>query len=112
MVNYEIELKQNEKIQALLDIKKQCLKGLYVYEQSQISDRYNYKDFIYNLSIFVQSTDDLFDGELSKIVINLYSILKNDFDKKEYKRIILECKNFLEYRINLCEVGDTNGQSN
>lgn len=113
MVAYNIELKKDEKEQALEHIKKQCIKSLYVFEQSEISTDYNYKDYIYNLSLFVQSADDLFNGELAKIIVNLYCILKHDFDKKTFRRIILECKNIIDYNLKLIrDVGDTNGQSN
>lgn len=113
MVKYEVELTQEEKEHALVEIKKRCIKGLYVYEQTEKDKAYNYKNFIYNLITFVQTSDQLFGGELAQIVINLQSILNNDFEKKEFRRIILENKNIVDYKIKTLQedIGDSNGKN-
>ena len=42
----------------------------------------------------------LFDGELVSIIVNLNSILNNDFDKKQIKKLVLESVNYSEFLLN------------
>ena len=96
----EIALSNNEKIICLKDIRKRIVKSLYVYDQNQIpNSNYNYKIYIHGLLLYVASSNSLFNGELVSLIVNLNSILSNDFEKKQFKKIILECKNFIDYQI-------------
>ena len=96
----DIVLSNNEKILCLEDIRKRIVKSLYVYDQNQIpNSNYDYKIYIHGLLLYVASSNRLFQGELVSLIVNLNSILTNDFEKKQFKRIILECKNFIDYRI-------------
>ena len=104
MVVSDINLSNNEKILCLKDIKKRIVKSLYVYDQNQIpNSNYDYKIYIHGLLLYVASSNSLFHGELVSIVVSLNSILMNDFEKKQFKKIILECKNFIDYRISELE---------
>ena len=96
----DIVLSHNEKIICLKDIKKRIVKSLYVYDQNQIPDsNYNYKIYIHGLLLYIASSNSLFQGELVSLIVNLNSVLSNDFEKKQFKKIILECKNFIDYQI-------------
>lgn len=96
----EISLSNNEKIICLKDIRKRIVKSLYVYDQNQIpNSNYDYKIYIHGLLLYVASSNSLFNGELVSLIVNLNSILSNDFEKKQFKKIILECKNFIDYQI-------------
>ena len=96
----EIALSNNEKIICLKDIRKRIVKSLYVYDQNQIpNSNYNCKIYIHGLLLYVASSNSLFNGELVSLIVNLNSILSNDFEKKQFKKIILECKNFIDYQI-------------
>lgn len=100
----DIVLSNNEKIICLKDIKKRVVKSLYVYDQNQIpNSNYNYKIYIHGLLLYVASSNSLFHGELVSLIVNLNSILSNDFEKKQFKKIILECKNFIDYQITQLE---------
>lgn len=100
----QILLSNNEKIICLKDIRKRIVKSLYVYDQNQIpKSNYDYKIYIHGLLLYVASSNNLFNGELVSIVVNLNSILSNDFEKKQFKKIILECKNFIDYQIKQLE---------
>ena len=100
----QILLSNNEKIICLKDIRKRIVKSLYVYDQNQIpNSNYDYKIYIHGLLLYVASSNNLFNGELVSIVVNLNSILSNDFEKKQFKKIILECKNFIDYQIKQLE---------
>ena len=96
----DIVLSNNEKILCLEDIRKRIVKSLYVYDQNQIpNSNYDYKIYIHGLLLYVASSNTLILGELVSLIVNLNSILTNDFEKKQFKKIILECKNFIDYRI-------------
>lgn len=96
----DIVLSNNEKIICLKDIRKRIVKSLYVYDQNQIPDsNYNYKIYIHGLLLYIASSNSLFQGELVSLIVNLNSVLSNDFEKKQFKKIILECKNFIDYKI-------------
>ena len=100
----QILLSNNEKIICLKDIRKRIVKSLYVYDQNQIpNSNYDYKIYIHGLLLYVASSNNLFNGELVSIIVNLNSILSNDFEKKQFKKIILECKNFIDYQIKQLE---------
>lgn len=93
-----LELSQEEKIKCLEEILKKIKKILFVYEKSLDKESgYNYKIYITGILFYIKSSDDLFGGGLVTIMINLNSILINDLNKTQIKRIVLETKNFVEY---------------
>jgi len=96
--NYVINLTLNEKIKCLREISNKLGKILYVYDKSGEKDsKYDYKLFCKNILIYVCSSNSLFDGELVNAIINLNSIINNDFDKKQLKSIVFETKNEIEF---------------
>lgn len=95
--DFKIELTNIEKIKCLEEIRKRIVRCLYVYEKSHEQESYNYKEYIKNLIIFISSANDILNGTLVNIKVNLNSILQNDFDKKQFKTIIFECKNYIDY---------------
>lgn len=109
-----VKLSNIEKLQCLKEINDKLKKILYVYEKSQEPDsNYNYKVFCSGLIIFISSSNILFDGELVSVVVNINSILTNDFDKKEIKRITFESINFInhlqsKYKIRLMKIDKEN----
>lgn len=98
-----IVLENNEKIRALREIRSRLKKILYVYDKQQEDDAYNYKTYTENTTIFVSSSNILFDGELVNILVNLNAILTNDFGKQQIKRLVFESKNQVEYLIDKYE---------
>ena len=106
----KIELSPQEREICLKEIRKKIIRSIYVYEQSQQEDtEYDYKVYIGGLIIYVSSSNNLFNGELVSIIVYLNSILQNDFDKNQFKKIIFECKNYIDY---LLKEGDSNGKNN
>ena len=103
----KVELTKEEKDICLKDIRRRIVRSIYVYEQSMMEDTgYNYKIYIHSLMLFVSSSNYLFNGELVSVIVYLNSILQNDFDKKQFKKIIFECKNYIDY---LLGEGESNG---
>lgn len=103
----KVELTNKERDICLKDIRRRIIRSIYVYEQSFIEDsNYNYKVYIHGLMLFVSSSNYLFNGELVSVIVYLNSILQNDFDKKQFKKIIFECKNYIDY---LLGEGEING---
>lgn len=94
---FKIELTNSEKITCLEEIKKRIVRSLYVYEKSQEYELYDYKEYIRNLIIFISSANDILEGSLVNIKVNLNSILQNNFEKRQFKTIIFECKNYIDY---------------
>jgi formiminotetrahydrofolate cyclodeaminase len=107
MVSFK--LSTAEKRACLREIIKKNKKILYVYEQSFVPDsNYDYKVFVGAFALYLDSANVLFNGELINIKINLYSILSNDFDKKELKKIVHENTNIAQYLLKL-ESGEEDG---
>lgn len=99
-----IKLSKEEKLQCLKEIQDRLKKILYVYEKSLEPDsNYNYKVFCSGILIYISSSNVLFNGELVSLVVNINSILINDFDKPEIKRIVFESINFANHLINKCK---------
>ena len=100
---FKIELTNIEKVRCLKEIRKRIVRSLYVFEKSQEQEAYDYKTYIKNLIIFISSANEILEGSLVNIKVNLNSVLQNDFDKKQFKSIIFECKNYIDY---LLKAGD------
>lgn len=93
----KIILSGDSRTTCLRSIRKRLVKSLYVYEESIENEDYDYKSYVNSVLWYVCSANELLNGEITSIVVNLNSIIKNDFDKKQFKKIILECKNFADY---------------
>lgn len=103
----KVELTKEEKNICLRDIRRRIVRAIYVYEQSCVENSgYDYKVYIHSLMLYISSSNYLFDGELVSLIVYLNSILLNDFDKKQFKKTIFECKNYIDY---LLGEGETNG---
>ena len=99
--DYKIVISLSEKIVCLDSIISKLKKILYVYDQSQEpNSSYNYKVYCGGVALYVSSSNMLFDGELVSIIVNLNSILNNDFDKKQIKKLVLESVNYSEFLLN------------
>ena len=95
---FKLLLSQDEKIECLNEINKRIKKIIHVYEKSQEKNSgYDYKIFVKGILFYVSSSDFLFDGKLVNIIINLNSILLNDFDKRQLKTIVFEILNNIKY---------------
>lgn len=94
---FRVVLSGEGRITCLKSIEKRLIKSLYVYEQSEIDCNYDYKAYVNSVLWFVCSANELLNGEVTSVVVHLNSIMKNDFDKKQFKKIILECKNLVDY---------------
>lgn len=97
---FKVILSLQEKIKCLEEIEAKLKKILYVYDKSLEDPSYNYKVYCGGILIYVSSTNELFNGELINLVINLHSIINNDFDKPQIKRLVFESKNQVEYLLN------------
>ena len=80
----------------LREINKRIKRILYVYEQSLKDERYNYKSYVYAVMLYISSFNNLFKYSLANIIVNLNSLMINDLDKKQIKKIVLECKHEIE----------------
>ena len=99
--DYKIVISLSEKIVCLDSIISKLKKILYVYDKSQEpNSSYNYKVYCGGVALYVSSSNMLFDGELVSIIVNLNSILNNDFDKKQIKNLVLESVNYSEFLLN------------
>lgn len=98
-----IVLTPKEKKACLEEIIKRVKKILYVYEKSLIEEGYDYKIFVTGLLFYVYSSDKLFEGELTNIIINLNTILINNFEKTQLKKIVFETLNMLKYMLQRIE---------
>lgn len=102
---FKINLSPHEKVACLKEIIKKNKKILYVYEQSLIpNSNYNYKVYVGSLLLYVSSSNEFFDDELINILINLSSIMNNEFEKTQIKKLVHENTNLLEHL--LTEVGE------
>lgn len=96
--NFEIILTLEEKKRCLTEIIKRTKKILFVYEQSLKPDtNYNYKVYVHGLALFISTSNNLFKGELVNLIINLCSILQNDLEKAEIKKLVFENINYATY---------------
>ena len=95
-----IILSEKEKKFCLQDINKKILRCLYVFEQEQKGmENYNCKDYLESVILYVHSSNQLFDGILMNIIVNLNTLKENDFNKEKFKKIIFECKNYIDFLI-------------
>ena len=91
---FHVNLSLDEKIKCLEEILGKLKKILYVYEKTQEPEsNYNYKIFCGGILIYISSSNILFNGELVGLVVNMNSILTNDFDKTQLKRVVFESIN-------------------
>lgn len=104
MAEYQIRLGTPETKIAFKNIIKKILRILHVYEKSLEDSEYDYKQYVYAVIMYISSTNEMVDFNLTDIIINLNNILINDLDKKQIKRIVFECKNIVGHKID--ELGD------
>lgn len=105
MAEYQIRLGNKETEIAFKNIIKKVLRILHVYEKSLEDEAYDYKQYVYAVIMYISSTNEMVNFNLTDIIINLNNILINDLDKKQIKRIVFECKNIVSHKID--ELGDT-----
>lgn len=95
-----LKLSEKEKLFCLKDINKKLIRCLYVYEQEQENlEDYDYKNYLESIILYVHSSNQLFDGILMNVIINLNTLKENDFNKEQFKKIIFECKNYIDFLI-------------
>lgn len=95
-----LKLSEKEKLFCLKDINKKLIRCLYVYEQEQENlEDYDYKNYLESIILYVHSSNQLFDGILMNVIINLNTLKENDFNKEQFKKIIFECKNYVDFLI-------------
>lgn len=98
MDDFKIILSQKEKIECINEIIKKLKKIIFVYEKSQESNTtYDYKIYIKGLIFYISSANYLFDSKLISIIINLNSIILNNFNKKRLKSIVFDSINYANY---------------
>ena len=82
-----LKLSEKEKIFCLKDINKKLIRCLYIYEQEKEQiENYDYKNYLESIILYVHSSNQLFDGILMNVIINLntffhyinYSFLFNE----------------------------------
>lgn len=96
--NFKIVLSSDEKIVCLEEIISRLKKILYVYDKSQEpNSNYNYKVFCGGIAMYVSSSNVLFGGSLVNIVVNINTILTNQLDKGQIKKLVFESINFANY---------------
>lgn len=106
--NFKIIFTPEEKIRCLNEIIRKNKKILYVYEQSLKPDsNYNYKMYVHGLVLFISTSNELFNGNLVSLIVNLCSILQNDLDKAEIRKLVFENTNYATYLLE--KVGEENG---
>lgn len=98
LYNFKINLSITERKSCLKEIKKKIKKILHVFEQSEIPNSgYNYKTYVGSILLYTSSSNELFNGELINILVNLNTIMINNFDKKQMKRIVNEINNITDF---------------
>lgn len=96
----KLNLSEEEKIFCLKDINKKIIRCLYVYEQEEKGIKnYDYKTYLESVMLYIHSSNQLFDGILMNIVVNLNILKENNFNKEKFKKIIFECKNYIDFLI-------------
>lgn len=107
-----VKISKEEKILYLTRLIGKVLKILHLVEEKQ----HDYKIYLGGLIIDIHSANDLFDNQLIDVLIKLNSIYINDFEHKQIRKIVLECKNninFILECIKTSEEGEiANGESN
>ena len=93
-----LNLSDKEKSFCLKDINKKIIRCLYVYEQEQkCIQNYDYKTYLDSVILYVHSSNQLFDGILMNVIVNLNILRENNFNKEQFKKIIFECKNYIDF---------------
>lgn len=105
MAEYQIKLGKAETKIAFQNIIKKVLRILHVYEKSLEDSEYDYKQYVYAVIMYISSTNEMVNFNLTDVIVNLNNILINDLNKRQIKRIVFECKNIVSYKID--ELGDT-----
>lgn len=106
--NFKIIFTPEEKIRCLNEIIKKNRKVLFVYEKSlEPESNYNYKVYVHGLVLFMSASNELFNGDLVSLIVNLCSILQNDLEKKDIRKLVLENVNYATYLLK--QVGEDNG---
>lgn len=96
--NNEFVLSTEEKKQCLRQMAKKNRKILYVYERSLEPDSgYDYKEYLKGFVLYATTSNTLFRGGLVNVLINLHSILQNDLEYAEIKKLVYENANYLSY---------------
>lgn len=96
----KLNLSDNEKTFCLKDINKKIIRCLYVYEQEQKGvENYDYKTYLESVMLYIHSSNQLFNGILMNVIVNLNILKENDFNKEQFKKIIFECKNYIDFLI-------------
>lgn len=93
---FVVALTPEEKIRSMEDASKKIIRILHVYEKSLEDVNYNYRAYVYAVIIFISSCNDLVDYDLTEVIVQLHSLLSNDFDKRQIRKIVLECRNIVE----------------
>lgn len=106
--NFKIVFTPEEKIRCLNEIIKKNRKVLFVYEKSlEPESNYNYKVYVHGLLLFMSASNELFNGDLVNLIVNLCSILQNDLEKSDIRKLVLENVNYATYLLK--QVGEDNG---
>lgn len=109
--DFKIVLSIDEKIACLQEILLRIKKILYVYDKSQEPEsKYDYKIYLGGIMIYISSSNNLFNGELVNILVNLNAIAENDFTKAQIKRIVFESRNQLESMIEKYQMEKQNAE--
>lgn len=96
--NIKIVLSNIEKIKCLEELIVRLRKILYVYERSQEpNSNYNYRVYCGGVAMYISSSNTLFNGELVSIVVNMTSILNNQLDKPQIKKLVFDSINYAQY---------------
>lgn len=85
-----------EKLFCLQEVDKRLKRILYVYEKSLEDESYNYKAYVYAVILYVASAKNLFECELTNVIVNLNSLYMNTFDKQQIRKLVLECKHIIK----------------
>lgn len=107
-----VKISKEEKITYLTRLIGKVLKVLHLVEEKQ----HDYKIYLGGLMIDIHSANDLFDNQLIDILIKLNSIYINEFEYKQLRKIILECKNNINFLLEYIQKSEEgvidNGESN
>ena len=75
----KINFSDKEKIFCLKDINKKIIRCLYVFEQQEKGiENYNYKNYLESIILYIHSSNELFDGILMNVIVNLNILIEND----------------------------------
>ena len=94
----KICLTSPERIECLKEIRKRNKRILFVYEKSlEKNSNYDYLAYVRNVVMFVSTANELIEGKLASVKVNLCNILNNNLAKDDIRKIVLENNNFLNY---------------